>query len=135
MTNEIKEGLEGVVAARTQLSGIDGEKGRLWLAGFSLEELALNAHFEETAYLLWHGQLPDCEQLEAFRSRLSSWFLPRYTQSLIEAAVRAGQKPIDVLRLALDSLRLEDAEADVVLVGATPEIEFVRHIAIRPDST
>ena len=56
MTNEIKEGLEGVVAARTRLSGIDGEKGRLWLAGFSLEELAPNAHFEETAYLLWHDQ-------------------------------------------------------------------------------
>ena len=55
-----------IVAARTRLSGIDGEKGKLWLAGFSLEELAPNAHFEETAYLLWHGQLPDCEQLEAF---------------------------------------------------------------------
>ena len=122
MTNEIKEGLEGVVAARTQLSGIDGEKGRLWLAGFSLEGLASNAHFEETAYLLWQGQLPDCEQLEAFRSRLSSWFLPEYTQSLIEAAVRAGQKPIDVLRLTLDSLRLEDAESDIALVGATPVI-------------
>ena len=92
MTNEIKEGLEGVVAARTRLSGIDGEKGRLWLAGFSLEELAANAHFEEMAYLLWHGQLPDCEQLEAFRARLSSWFLPRYTQSLIEAAVRSWAK-------------------------------------------
>ena len=113
MTNEIKEGLEGVVAARTRLSGIDGEKGRLWLAGFSLEKLASNAHFEEMAYLLWHGQLPDREQLEAFRSRLSSWSLPEYPQALIEAAVRAGQKPIDVLRLALDSLRLE--EADVAL--------------------
>ena len=122
MTNEIKEGLEGVVAARTRLSGIDGEKGRLWLAGFSLEELAPNAHFEETAYLLWHDQLPDCEQVEAFRARLSSWFLPGYIQSLIEAAVRAGQKPIDVLRLALDSLRLEGAESDVALVGATPVI-------------
>ena len=122
MTNEIKEGLEGVVAARTRLSGIDGEKGRLWLAGFSLEELAPNAHFEETAYLLWHGQLPDCEQVEAFRARLSSWFLPGYIQSLIEAAVRAGQKPIDVLRLALDSLRLEGAESDIALVGATPVI-------------
>ena len=122
MTNEIKEGLEGVVAARTQLSGIDGEKGRLWLAGFSLEELAPNAHFEEMAYLLWHGQLPDCEQLEAFRSRLSSWFLPEYTQSLIEAAIIAEQRPIDVLRLAIDSLRLEGAESDVALVGATPVI-------------
>ena len=85
-------------------------------------ELAPNAHFEETAYLLWHGQLPNCAQLETFRARLSSWSLPGCTQSLIEAAVRAEQKPIDVLRLALDSLRFEGAEADVALVGATPVI-------------
>ena len=139
MTNAIKEGLEGVVAARTRLSGIDGAKGRLWLAGFSLEELAPNAHFEETAYLLWHGQLPNCAQLEAFRARLSSWSLPECTQSLIEAAVRAEQRPIDVLRLALDSLRLEGAESDVALVGATPVIVaamwrlMAQKPAIQPD--
>ena len=140
MTNEIKEGLESVVAARTRLSGIDGEKGRLWLAGFSLEELAPNAHFEEMAYLLWHGQLPNCEQLEAFRSRLSSWSLLGHTQSLLEASVRAGQKPIDVLRLALDSLCLEDAESDVALLGATPVVVAVtwrllnQKPVIQPDS-
>ncbi len=122
MSNWIKEGLEGVVAARTRLSGIDGEKGRLWLAGFSVEELAPNAHFEETTYLLWQGQLPDCQQFEAFRSRVSSWSLPAPTRTLVEAAVGAGKTPIEVLRLALDSLHLEDAEADMALVGATPVI-------------
>ena len=49
MTNEIKEGLEGVVAARTRLADRRRREGRLWLAGFSLEELAPNAHFEEMA--------------------------------------------------------------------------------------
>ena len=139
MTNAIKDGLEGVVAARTRLSGIDGETGRLWLAGFPLEELAPCAHFEETVYLLWKGELPDCEQLEAFRARLSSWSLSGHTRSLIDAAVTAGKGPMEVLRLALDSLCLEGEESDVTLLGATPVIvaatwrSMARKPVIQPD--
>ena len=122
MTVAIEEGLEGVVAARTRLSGIDGEEGRLWLAGFPVEELAPKACFEETVHLLWNGELPDRGQLDEFQGRMSNWTLPAATRSLIEAAAAAGQRPIDVLRLALDSLSVEDSEADVTLVGATPVI-------------
>ena len=53
---------------------------------------------------------------------MSSWTLPEGTRALIEAAAEAGQEPIDVLRLALDSLCLEDAGSDVALVAATPVI-------------
>ena len=120
MTVAIEEGLEGVVAARTRLSGIDGEEGRLWLGGFPVEELAPKACFEETVHLLWTGELPDRGQLDEFQGRMSSWTLPAATRSVIEAAAAAGQRPIDVLRLALDSL--SDSEADVTLVGATPVI-------------
>ncbi len=122
MTVAIEKGLEGVVAARTRLSGIDGEEGRLCLAGFPVEELAPKACFEETVHLLWNGELPDRAQLGEFQGRMSSWTLPPATRSLIEAAAAAGQRPIDVLRLALDSLSVEDSEADVTLVGATPVI-------------
>ena len=122
MTVAIEEGLEGVVAARTRLSGIDGEEGRLWLAGLPVEELAPRACFEESVHLLWTGQLPDAEQLGALKGRMSGWTLPEGTRSLIEAAAEAGQNPIDVLRLALDSLYLEGAGSDVTLVGATPVI-------------
>lgn len=122
MTVAIEEGLEGVVAARTRLSGIDGEEGRLWLGGFPVEELAPKARFEETVHLLWNGELPDREQIRQFQGRMSSWTLPGGTRALIEAAAVAGQRPIDVLRLALDSLSVEDSEADVTLAGATPVI-------------
>ena len=118
----VEEGLEGVVAARTRLSGIDGEKGRLWLAGFPVEELAPRACFEETVHLLWNGQLPDAAQLRSLQGGMSSWTLPGSTRSLIEAAVESGQRPIDVLRLALDSLCLEDTDSDVTLLGATSVI-------------
>lgn len=122
MTVAVEEGLEGVVAARTRLSGIDGQGGRLWLGGFPVEELAPQARFEETVYLLWNGELPDGAQLDALQGRISGWTLPGGTRSLIEAAVEGGQRPIDVLRLALDSLCLEGAGSDVALVGATPVI-------------
>ena len=122
MTVAIEEGLEGVVAARTRLSGIDGEEGRLWLGGFPVEELAPKACFEETVHLLWNGELPGRGQLGQFQGRMSGWTLPGGTRSLIEAAAAAGQRPIDVLRLALDSLSIEDSEADVTLAGATPVI-------------
>ncbi|MCY3736625.1 MAG: citrate synthase [Gemmatimonadaceae bacterium] len=118
----VEEGLEGVVAARTRLSGIDGEEGRLWLGGLPVEELAPKACFEETVHLLWNGELPDGAQLDALQGRISGWTLPGGTRSLIVSAVEAGQRPIDVLRLALDSLCLEGAESDVALVGATPVI-------------
>ena len=54
MTN----GLDGIVAASTRISNVDGEAGRLTLAGYAIEELAPHASFEEVAYLLLHGQLP-----------------------------------------------------------------------------
>ena len=67
----VQAGLDGVVAAETALSLVDGERGELVIAGFSVAELALNATFEETAYLLWHGELPDASALPAFRSDLA----------------------------------------------------------------
>ena len=48
-------GLEGVVAAETKLSMVDGEKGELIIAGYPVEELAPNATFEQTVSLLWYG--------------------------------------------------------------------------------
>ena len=62
-------GLEGVVVADTELSEVDGERGRLILRGFSVEELGLGATLEQTAELLWNGGLPaagDRRMQEAF---------------------------------------------------------------------
>lgn len=51
-------GLEGVVVADTRLSEVDGERGRLVVAGHDIERLAGAATFEDLAALLWHGELP-----------------------------------------------------------------------------
>ena len=61
MTTRELAGLEGVVAASTRLSLVDGNAGRLILAGYPVEEIAPRAKFEEMVHLLWYGRLPTCE--------------------------------------------------------------------------
>jgi citrate synthase len=57
----VNSGLEGVVAAVTRLSHVDGERGELVIGGFPIDELAAHATFEETTWLLWHGELPSAQ--------------------------------------------------------------------------
>ncbi|HET6750206.1 MAG TPA: citrate/2-methylcitrate synthase, partial [Actinomycetes bacterium] len=52
MANGKGKGLEGVVAARTSISDIDGQQGKLYYAGYDIADLAAHATFEETIYLL-----------------------------------------------------------------------------------
>ena len=61
---DYKPGLEGVVAAQTRMSMVDGQAGVLVIGGFLLEELALNATFEETVFLLWNDRLPNAAELK-----------------------------------------------------------------------
>ena len=61
---EIQRGLEGVNVAATKLCRIDGQKGELIYAGYDIYELAEKATFEEVAFLLWNGRLPNAAELE-----------------------------------------------------------------------
>ena len=65
------QGLEGVVAARTSLSKVMGEEGRLIYSGYEIADLAENASFEEVCHLLWHGDLPNRQALNEIRGQLS----------------------------------------------------------------
>src|SRR5437763_1419471 len=63
-------GLEGVVAAETQLCDLDGVHGRLAYRGYDIADLARQATFEEVAYLLWHGALPRRAELDRLEADL-----------------------------------------------------------------
>ena len=102
-----KPGLEGVVAARTRLSLVDGQRGRLVLAGFPVEEVAPRATFEETVFLLWNDRLPRRAELEAFRRDLASLrALPAPTAALLRQAAQQKAPVIDALRMAAATLSL-----------------------------
>src|SRR5689334_2774593 len=69
---EFSPGLEGVVAAETAVSEVDGANGSLiYRGGYLIEDLAAVATFEETAYLLWNGELPDKKNLEELRRKMA----------------------------------------------------------------
>jgi citrate synthase len=117
-------GLEGVVAAETRLSGVDGEAGELILAGFPVEKLAGHASFEETVYLLWHGSLPDAGQLAAFREELAGRRrLPPATMELLRTVAAEGLPAMDALRMAAGTVMpgASDEEA-TALVARMPTI-------------
>ena len=105
--NTLVPGLEGVVAAETRLSSVEGKAGELIIAGFPVEELAGRATFEETIYLLWHDVLPGQGQLMAFREALSVRRpLPRATLDLLRAAASERGPVMDALRMAAGTLSL-----------------------------
>ena len=61
------KGLEGVVAAETAISDIDGKEGVLFYVGYDIHDLAEHATFEETIYLLHHLGLPNEQQLQELK--------------------------------------------------------------------
>lgn len=116
----VAPGLEGVIAGSTRLSRVDGLAGELIIAGFPLEELAANATFEETTYLLWHDRLPTAGELEEFRGQLAGLrALPSPTLDLLAAVAADGTPPMDALRMAAGTLSL--GSPDEHLDGALDE--------------
>jgi citrate synthase len=112
----VNAGLDGVVAATTRLSHVDGERGELVIAGFPVGELSAHATFEETTWLLWHGDLPTAPELERFRAELASArTLPPATLSILRDCARAGLGAMDALRVAAGTLSLDSGEASAIV--------------------
>lgn len=120
-------GLEGVIAASTRLSLVDGNAGRLILAGYAVEEIAPRAKFEELIHLLWYGKLPKAQELKDLTSDLASRRrLPGATSALLREAAGKSVPAMDALRMAAGTLSLgrqENPEEDArILVAAFPTI-------------
>jgi citrate synthase len=118
----VNSGLEGVIAASTRLSFVDGERGELIIAGFPLAELAANATFEETTWLLWHGELPTAPQLARFRSELAGQrSLRPATVALLRECAAARADTMDALRIAAGTISL-DSNEPAAIVARFPTI-------------
>jgi citrate synthase len=142
----ITSGLEGVIAAETRLSSVNGQIGELIIAGFAVEELANKATFEETVYLLWYGRLPDQAELINFKTRLVTLrSLPPATLQLLKAAATEKISAMDALRMAAGTLNLglsdSHEEAALALTARFPTIVAAYwrllhgQAAVEPDPT
>ena len=109
--NVAKAGLEGVVAAQSSISDVNGQEGRLIYWGYDIHDLAEHATFEEVTYLLWNGQLPTPAQLEELKTQLSREAkLPAEIQQFMRSIPKTAN-PMDMLRTVVSALGLYDEEA------------------------
>lgn len=101
------EGLEDVIVAETRRSYIDGDAGELVIAGYPLAELAENATFEETVFLLWNDRLPTADELASLRADLAEHRdLSPATLDLLRAAATDDTSPMDALRMGVAAATL-----------------------------
>lgn len=110
-TTQVARGLEGIVAGRSSVSYVDGVQGRLIYQGYDIRDLAQHSSFEEVAFLLWHGRLPDRAELESLTAGVAA---ERELPDAIVALLRmlpAGS-PMATLQTAMGALGLVDPEAD-----------------------
>ena len=106
---KIHRGLRGVYFDRSHCTFIDGKAGDLRYRGYSIHDLAEQSTFEETAWLLLHGELPTRAQLASFDAGLkSSRTLPHAIVELVQ--VMKSAHPMDVLRTAVSALSAFDPE-------------------------
>lgn len=116
---EIKYGLAGVVTDDTAVSKVMPETNSLTYRGYAVQDLATRCRFEEVAYLIWNGELPNQSQLDAF---IAAEKAERGLSDDLIAVMRRFPKdahPMATLRTAVSFLGLE---ADIADDHATDEL-------------
>ncbi|OLD91502.1 MAG: hypothetical protein AUG81_00145 [Verrucomicrobia bacterium 13_1_20CM_4_54_11] len=112
-TKETKQayspGLAGVIAGETQICWVDPNAGLMY-RGYDIHEMAEKASFEEVAYLLLNGELPDLEQLNKFTSKIAmARMLPKQVLDALRLMPKEAH-PMDMLRTGVSMLGAFDPE-------------------------
>jgi citrate synthase len=113
MVCEYKPGLEGIPAAQSSISRVDGQKGILEYRGIRIEELAEKSTFLETAYLLIWGELPNKEELTAFEVEINTHRRIKYRiRDMMKCFPESGH-PMDALQASAAALGLFYSRRDL----------------------
>ena len=121
---EIRKGLYGVVVDETAVSKVVPETNSLTYRGYPVQELARYCSFEEVAYLLWNGDLPESAELTRFSAREKALrHLDRHLIDLI-MSMPLSCHPMDVLRTAISFIGAQDPEE------YTKDSEHIRRTAL-----
>ena len=110
MSIDIKKGLMGVTVDETAISKVMPEINSLTYRGYAAQDLCAKCKFEEVAYLILNGELPNKKQLKDFEKHESKE--RKLSKSLISAIknIPKNSHPMDVARTAVSILGLEDKE-------------------------
>ena len=110
MSDEIKKGLLGIVVDETTVSQVMPDINSLTYRGYAVQDLCAKCNFEEVAYLVLNGELPNKKQLKSF---IKEERLDRKLSKEILSDIRKMPKkahPMDVVRTAVSLMALEDKE-------------------------
>ena len=106
------KGLEGIVAASTRLSDVQGDVGKLIYCGYDIDELAGKVSFEEVIHLLHHGHLPNRKELQEIKERLAvSRELPAGIVKIIKTLPK-DTPPMHAIRTAISALGCFDPSSE-----------------------
>ena len=110
MSDEIKKGLLGIVADETKISQVMPEINSLTYRGYTVQELCDKCSFEEVAYLVINGELPNKKQLKKFTKEERS--NRKLSKQILKDIQKMPKKahPMDVIRTAVSLMSLEDKE-------------------------
>jgi len=120
----VHRGLVGIYFDRSAITEIDPLGSDLRYRGYSIDELADRANYEETAFLLIHGRLPDRVELDTFSSKLRRGReLPTPVVTLLGSMSTA--RPFVALQTALSALGAfaeDEVDADITLMAQVPTL-------------
>ena len=110
MSEEIKKGLLGIVVDETEVSKVMPEINSLTYRGYAAQDLCAKCKFEEIAYLILNGELPNKKQLKNFEKQERSE--RKLSKTILEDIKRFPKKahPMDVARTSVSIMGLEDKE-------------------------
>ncbi len=105
---KLERGLADVIAGTTQLGLVDGARGKLWYCGYDVEDLAKYSTYEETTYLLLHGELPSGKQLAALSQELA--MQRRVNPALLQLlrTLPGAPGPMEALRTLISAMSALD---------------------------
>ena len=123
MTSNSNKGLAGIIAGQTAVSTVESDGNGLFYRGYSISELAEQASFEEVAYLLIHGELPNSNELSDYKTKLKAMReLPTGLKRVLEE-LPATADPMDVMRTGCSVLGMLEPESARVMGALDPEAE------------
>ena len=110
MSDEIKKGLLGIVVDETEVSKVMPEINSLTYRGYAAQDLCAKCKFEEVAYLILNGELPNKKQLKAFEKQERKE--RKLSKTLLGDIKKIPRKahPMDVARTVVSIMGLEDSE-------------------------
>ena len=110
MSEDIKKGLLGIVVDETEVSKVMPEINSLTYRGYAAQDLCAKCKFEEVAYLILNGELPNKKQLKEFENQERKE--RKLSKTLLSDIKKFPKKahPMDVARTAVSIMGLEDKE-------------------------